>query len=95
MLAGVFGFVFGGTFGNELNPSVGCSGALFGLVACLLIDLLWHWRIVQQPWRQLLWLLLAIVVSFMFGLIPGVDNFSHVGGFFMGILGSMLFMPSI
>ncbi|KAI3631334.1 hypothetical protein MIR68_010824 [Amoeboaphelidium protococcarum] len=95
MLSGVFGFAFGGAFGIESNPSVGCSGALFGIVAVLLIDLLKNWRVLRKPWIELAKLLVMIIVSFALGLIPGVDNFSHIGGFFMGLFGSLAFLPSV
>jgi uncharacterized membrane protein len=75
--------------------SVGASGALFGMVACLVLDLVQNWAIVVQPWRQLLKILGITIISFAFGFIPGVDNFSHIGGFFMGLLAGLVFMPAI
>ena len=75
--------------------SVGASGALFGLVACLVLDLVQNWAIVVRPWRQLLKIVLITIISFAFGFIPGVDNFSHIGGFFMGIWTGLLLMPTI
>lgn len=96
MLSGVFGFIFGANFAPDDNPSVGASGSLFGLIACLLLDLIQNWRIVLRPYRELVKLILVILVSIVFGLfMPGVDNFSHVGGFVMGLLAGLVFMPTI
>jgi len=36
-----------------------------------------------------------ILFSLSIGLIPFIDNFAHVGGFIMGILTGLVFMPSI
>ena len=35
------------------------------------------------------------VLGLALGLLPGLDNFSHIGGFCVGILGGMVFAPSI
>lgn len=35
------------------------------------------------------------VLGLALGLLPGIDNFSHIGGFCIGILGGMIFAPSI
>jgi len=35
--------------------------------------------------RDLVSVLIEVVISFVLGLLPGLDNFSHIGGFFMGL----------
>ena len=40
-------------------------------------------------------MLTIIVFSLGIGLIPFIDNYAHVGGFIMGILSGLIFMPSI
>jgi membrane associated rhomboid family serine protease len=84
--AGIFGFVFGGNFANNGLPSTGCSGALFGIIAIVLLDLLYKWKSRRNPWRELLFIGLDIVISFCIGLLPALDNFSHIGGFLTGIV---------
>lgn len=32
-----------------------------------------------------MWILLDVIISFVLGLLPGLDNFSHIGGFIMGL----------
>lgn len=94
MLSGIFGFIFGGTFSNQLQPSVGASGALFGIVGCIVLDLVQNWKIVLNPKKELFKLVAIIIVSFAIGFLPGIDNFSHIGGFFMGILSGLVFLPT-
>ena len=35
------------------------------------------------------------IIGLALGLLPGLDNFSHIGGFCVGLLGGLLFCPSI
>jgi len=77
LLSGVAGFVFGANI-NYMLPSVGCSGALFGLVACLLLDLLQNWKLIVRPWWELVKLVVVILLSFGLGLLPYVDNFAQL-----------------
>lgn len=93
--SGIFGFVLGGNFAGAALASTGASGALFGLIALILLDLIHNWRIIEKPVRQLLLLLFQIVISFALGLLPLLDNFSHIGGFAMGLLSGLVFAPVI
>jgi len=94
MVSGIFGFIFEAK-SVGYSPSVGCSGALYGLLACLLLDLLQSWKIIINPWWELFKLLMVIIVSLGFGLIPYIDNFAHIGGFIMGLLTGIIFLPFI
>ena len=84
--SGIFGFVLGGNFAPQGIASTGASGSLFGVIALMLLDLLYHWGERRSPFADLAWLLLDIVISFVLGLLPGLDNFSHIGGFLMGLI---------
>lgn len=84
--SGIFGFVLGGNFAPEGIASTGASGSLFGVIAILLLDLLYHWGERKSPWVDLAWILVDIGISFVLGLLPGLDNFSHIGGFIMGLV---------
>lgn len=84
--AGIFGFVLGGNYAQEGISSVGASGSLFGVLALTLLDLLYNWSSRRSPVKDLLFLLLDIAIAFVLGLLPGLDNFSHIGGFLMGIV---------
>lgn len=50
-----------------------------------LLDLLYHWKERLNPKRELLFIMLDVVIAFVLGLLPGLDNFAHIGGFIMGL----------
>ncbi|KAI9845500.1 MAG: hypothetical protein M1837_004839 [Sclerophora amabilis] len=84
--SGIFGFVLGGNFAPDGIPSMGASGCLFGVLALVLLDLLYTWNERKSPGKDLAFIVLDIVISFVLGLLPGLDNFSHIGGFLMGLV---------
>lgn len=93
-ISGIFGVAFGATMSpNQI--STGPSGALFSLLAILLIDLILNWKLVVSPVKNLIVLLVIIIVLLGLGLLPFVDNFMHVGGFIAGILSACIFVPHI
>ena len=63
----------------------GCSGSLFGIFALILLDLIWTWGSRKSPKKDLGFLVFEIILCFVIGLFPGLDNFSHIGGFLMGL----------
>ncbi|KEF53046.1 uncharacterized protein A1O9_10954 [Exophiala aquamarina CBS 119918] len=83
--SGIFGFVLGGNFAATAVASTGASGCLFGILALVLLDLIYTWNERRSPVKDLMWILVDIIISFVLGLLPGLDNFSHIGGFLMGI----------
>jgi len=84
--SGIFGFILGGNFAPRLLVSTGASGCLFGVLALVLLDLLYTWKERPKPLQELAWLMVDIVISFILGLLPGLDNFAHIGGFVMGLM---------
>lgn len=84
--SGIFGFVLGGNFAATGIASTGCSGSLFGIIALTLLELLYTWRERPSPIKDLLFILVDVIISFVLGLLPGLDNFSHIGGFAMGLV---------
>lgn len=95
MISGVAGNIFGANFAPTKMVSVGASSALFGLIGCLLLDLLQNWKIVQRPAWELAKMLAMIALSFVLGLFPGFDNFAHIGGFLGGFISGLIFLPRI
>ncbi|KAF9435321.1 hypothetical protein BGZ76_006519 [Entomortierella beljakovae] len=95
MASGIGGFILGGNFAPLLSPSMGASGAIFGLIGCLVLDLIQNWKLVVRPCWEMSKLSLMILFSFAFGLLPFLDNFAHIGGFFTGILTGLVFMPVV
>jgi len=94
LASGIFGFAFEAT-SMPTSPSVGCSGALYGLMACLFIDLIQSWKLIIKPWKELIKMLLVIAFSLGIGLLPFIDNYAHFGGFIMGLLTGLIFLPAI
>jgi len=94
IICGIAGFMFGAEYSIQ-TPSVGCSGSLYGLIACLLLDLLLNWKLLIKPIKELVKMLFVVIVSLGVGFLPFVDNFAHVGGFFTGIIAGLIFLPSI
>lgn len=84
--SGIFGFVLGGNYAAAGIASTGASGSLFGILALNLLDLLYTWKERVSPWKDFTFIALDVVISFVLGLLPGLDNFSHIGGFLMGIV---------
>ncbi|KAL0071897.1 hypothetical protein AAF712_000820 [Marasmius tenuissimus] len=95
MAAGIFGNVLGGNFSLVGSPSTGASGAIFGTLAVLWVDLFAHWKYHYRPVRKLIFMIIDLAVGIAIGFIPFVDNFAHLGGLFMGLLVGMIFYPII
>jgi membrane associated rhomboid family serine protease len=81
--SGIFGFVVGGNYAAQLEPSDSCSGCLFGILTLYLLDLLCNWSQRQSPWVELI--IMVLGVSFVVGLLADLDNFSHIRGSTMGL----------
>lgn len=82
--SGIFGFVLGGNYASLNMASTGASGSLFGIIALNTLDLFYSWTDRRHPVKDLMFILVDMVISFVLGLLPGVDNFSHIGGLLMG-----------
>ncbi|EPS44753.1 hypothetical protein H072_1280 [Dactylellina haptotyla CBS 200.50] len=92
--SGIFGFVLGGNFAPQGLASTGASGALFGILALVLLDLFYTWKQRPSPWKDLIFLLIDFAISFVLGLLPGIDNFAHIGGVLMGLALGLAFLRS-
>ncbi|CAL8283867.1 unnamed protein product [Merluccius merluccius] len=77
------------------RAEVGPAGSQFGILACLFVELLQSWQILERPWRAFAKLLAIAVFLFSFGLLPWIDNFAHVCGFVSGFFLSFAFLPYI
>ncbi|KAI8334994.1 hypothetical protein BC941DRAFT_378335 [Chlamydoabsidia padenii] len=95
ILSGLFGNAFGVNFANTSNPFMGCNPAIFGLFGCCVIDIIFMWRLICQPSRHLIKIMVFVVLGLLLGLLPGVDNFSQVGGFIGGLFIGVVSMPAV
>ncbi|KAF4151579.1 hypothetical protein CNMCM8927_005569 [Aspergillus lentulus] len=94
LASGIWGFVLGGNYAAQGESSCGCSGSLFGILALYILDLLYTWGERSSPWAELVIMVFGIAISFVLGLLPGLDNFSHIGGFVMGLASGLCIMRS-
>eukprot|EP00897_Mesotaenium_endlicherianum_P000926 jgi/Mesen1/10834/ME000093S10355 len=85
LISGIGGSLLSALFlGSQI--SVGASGALFGLIGATLSELLVNWSLYAQRAAALMTLLFLIAINLVFGLMPYVDNFAHLGGLATGFL---------
>ncbi|KAG8797412.1 hypothetical protein FRC16_008882 [Serendipita sp. 398] len=93
--AGIFGNILGGNFALVGLPSVGASGAIVGTLAVLWVDLIAHWGLEYKPVQKLVGHIINLVLVVGLGFVPGVDNFSHLGGLLMGLVCGIMLLPII
>ncbi|CAB4297529.1 unnamed protein product [Prunus armeniaca] len=78
----------------EKRPSVGSSGALFGLLGATLSALIQNWEMYTNKFTALASVIFVSIGNFLLGLLPYVDNFSSIGGFISGFLLGSVFLSS-
>lgn len=92
-IAGICGFVLGGVCSSLKVVSLGASGSICGLLSMLIVEHVMHWNCTPHPRYKMVFLLLLVVIFVLPGIFPGVDMYSHLGGFVSGILASILVLP--
>ena len=71
----------------------GASGAVMGLIGASVADIITNWDVTGRKLLKAADLIIFGLISLAFGLMPQVDNFANVGGFFTGfLLGFVLLM---
>lgn len=93
-ISGVGGNIISGIFSPK-TVSLGADPAVYGLLGVMIVELFQAWQIILSPVFQLAKLLFIVIVSLLIGTFPYVDNWSHVGGFFFGIVSGVVFLPYI
>ena len=71
----------------------GPAGSQFGILACLFTEVIQNFQILVHPWMALAKLLLLLLLLFVIGLLPFVDNYAHLIGFVVGFLLSFALLP--
>lgn len=74
---------------------VGPAGSQFGLLACLIVEVLNAWPMLKHPNQALCKLLAITFILFLVGLLPWVDNYAHLFGFVFGFLLSYALLPFV
>lgn len=93
-VSGIGGNIISGIFSPK-TVSMGADPAVYGLLGVMIVELFQAWQIIPRPLLQLTKLTIIIAVSLLIGTLPYVDNWSHVGGFFFGIVAGIVFLPYI
>lgn len=77
------------------RADVGPAGSQFGLLACLIVEVLNSWKMLKHPNQALCKLLSITTLLFFIGLLPWVDNYAHLFGFMFGFLLSYALLPFV
>ncbi|XP_072539500.1 inactive rhomboid protein 2-like [Salminus brasiliensis] len=95
-------YIFSGITGNlasalflPYRAEVGPAGSQFGLLACLFVELIQGWQVLENPWKAFHKLLGIVLFLFFCGLLPWIDNIAHIFGFLSGLLLSFAFLPYV
>ncbi|CAI9788018.1 unnamed protein product [Fraxinus pennsylvanica] len=73
------------------RPSVSSSSALFGLLGAMLSGLIMNWKFYSKKFATLVAFIVILMLNFVLGLMPYVNNFSNIGGLISGLfLGFLL-----
>jgi rhomboid protease GluP len=85
-------YLIGGLWGNTLSflispyQSLGASTAIFGLIAAEGVFVYKNRQLLGPSARPMLTnIALVVVVNLMLGLLPGIDNWGHLGGLLGGL----------
>ena len=94
MISGIGGVALSSLLSN--NPSAGASGAIFGLLGALVAFLFRHRKVFgRQGMQQFRHLLLVALLNLFLGLMPGIDNWGHMGGLISGALVTYFLGPNL
>ena len=82
LFSGLMGSLFSITFSTHM--SVGASGAVFGLMGSL-VYFGYHYRVYlgNVIKSQIIPL---IILNLILGMLPGIDNYAHIGGLIGGTI---------
>ncbi|WIV13485.1 rhomboid family intramembrane serine protease [Proteiniborus sp. MB09-C3] len=85
LVAGIMGNIL--SFMFSINPAVGASGAIFGLLGALLYLGVEHPKFFRAYFGRSIFTTIAINLGYGF-LNTGIDNFGHIGGLIGGFFAS-------
>lgn len=94
LMSGVVGSLASAIF-VPYHVDAGPSGSQFGILSCLFVELFSTWQILLKPVFTLLKLIIVLIVLFIIGLLPMIDNYAHLFGFIYGFLLSFSLMPHV
>ncbi|KAK2564062.1 Inactive rhomboid protein 1 [Acropora cervicornis] len=94
ILSGIGGYLYSAIL-LPYQAEVGPSGSIFGIIACLFVELFQSWQMIARPLIALAKLFGIVMVLLIIGLLPYVDNFAHMIGFVFGFLLAFIFLPYV
>ena len=96
-LAGVAGAV-ASYLASPAGVSAGASGAIFGLLGAVLVELTLHRKKHRQAWKRGMWGSVVVVTVAQVGigfLYPVIDQWAHGAGLVAGLLAGAALSPSL
>lgn len=93
-IAGTYGWILSSLFSPNMIGA-GTSGAVLGLMMVMMCDLITSWKTAEKKGFKLGKMIVCIAACIIFGLLPFMDNFSHIGGIIVGILCSIMILPNM
>lgn len=97
-----FIYIFSGIAGSlasaiflPYQAEAGPSGSQFSIIACLFVEVIQNWKVIDRPFIAVGKLGLILIFLFIAGLMPWVDNYAHLFGFIFGFLLSFALMPYV
>lgn len=94
MVSGIGGSLASSIF-VPYHVEAGPSGSQFGILACMFVEVIQSWKVLTSPGAAILKLSSILVLLFLIGLFPWVDNYAHLFGFMFGFLASFVLMPYV
>lgn len=95
-LCGVAGAV-ASYLASPAGVSAGASGAIFGMLGAVFVELTWHRRKYRAAWKRGMWGGLVVVTLAQLGvgfMYPVIDQWAHGAGLFAGVVFGTLLSPS-
>ncbi|KAH7829446.1 putative Rhomboid-like serine peptidase [Monocercomonoides exilis] len=85
-LSAFCGCLLSASIPNDSKVSVGASGALLGVYGALIVDILCKWKEMDQMTKvnNIVNFALFMMIMFIFGTGPHIDNYAHLGGLLGG-----------
>lgn len=92
LLSGLAGSI--ASFALSPYPSIGASGALFGLIGALIPLLYLNRKVFANTRRSINNIIMVIALNLVFGFsVGGIDNWAHIGGLGGGLVLAWLTSP--
>ncbi len=90
-VAGVAGSV--ASYLTQTGMSAGASGAVFGLLGAVFVEITWHRQRYRGAWQRGMWGALAVITVGQLGygfLYPMIDQSAHAAGLAAGVLSGVI-----